>query len=206
MSSRKLDPLVFLIKKHGTIKSINKLAKFAGKDGDDICTRATIFNLLSDLKRHESIRHKEVNGADTFTYIEVTEKRNFTLTHELDLADSEIESYNLVIKSIKQLGKKKFPVNMKGDLLKTGVDTKRSIARIQQKLIHFEACGFVTRSLKERFDFTKEKLAKIDLDLHRTIYKTDPETSGEVWTRIDYEHTPKAFIVKLGNVNPIIQK
>lgn len=185
MVSTKLPSLINLIKKHGTVESINQLKRLAVQE--DTCAPKTVTNLVPELKKQDNIRHERVKNADQFTYVEMSEKKNFAIHKELDLMDNAIKDHKVVIKRIKAMSKLKFTQEKSLDLMSIGVAKKREIMRLQQRLVHFDACSFVTRPFRERFEITKKNIVKLDLDLHKAIFKADPETVGNVFNRTDYE-------------------
>jgi len=188
MVSAKLPLLINLIKKHGTVKSINRMKELAVEE--NICAPKTVTNLIPELKKQDNIRHERIKQADQFTYVEMSEKKNFAINKELEYADSFMKDHKLVIQRIKAMSKFRSTQENQLNLMSMGVEKKRDIMRLEQRLVHFEACGFVTKSFRGRFEITKKNLVKLNLDLHKAIFKANRETAGDVFIRTDYELSP----------------
>ncbi len=191
MVSTKLHSIIRLIESHNVVSSANELVRLAEKEG--ICTRKTVFNLLPELKDHESIRFEKVERRDTFTFVDVTQRKNYAVTKEFEFIEQQIKDVRLPLKAYSKVLKKDMSKELKTGLMESAIIAKRQIIRSQQRLVHFEACGFKTRSVKEQFDNIKSKLVKLDLELHRRVYRLDHKTAADLFLRIDYEHSEEAF-------------
>ena len=175
--------LINLIKKHGSIESTNQLAKHADSEG--ICSRQTVFNLIDEIKADENVIVTRKNGSDHYSYKDATSDKNIVIINEIKDIEKSIKEYCVMLNDIKSM-----KINLesdKDDLMKTGIKIKSHIIKLQQRLIHFEACGFRKSSVNDRFEKVQKRLSKIDLDVHKAIYKKDKQTIGNIWQRVNYE-------------------
>jgi len=178
--SKKLHSIIGLIKDYGPVDSVNELGRLC--EGEKKCCRKTVYNLLPQIQDHESIDFNIVDGQDTFTYVDVT-KRTFNMEIELDDIDSIIKDCSIVLKDFNHLPKK-LSKNEKLNVLNLTITAKSKIIMAQQRMVHFEACGFTTNKTREKFDRTRIKLSQIDLTIHKKVFNIDRETVGELWLRI----------------------
>jgi len=108
---------------------------------------------------------------------------------ELENIEKYIKYCSVVLNDIKVMKVREDHINP--ELMSIAVTTKRKIAQVQQGLVHFEACGFKTLIIKERFERIQKTLTKLDLDISKAVYKKDKSTAGSIWFRIYYEHSPE---------------
>ena len=189
MISKKLHSIIDLIKDYGPVDSVNELGRLC--EGKEKCCRKTVYNLLPQIQDHESIDFNIVDGQDTFTYVEAA-KRTYSMENELANIDSIINDLKIILEDFNHLPKK-LSNDRKLSIVNLTIVAKRKIIRAQQRMVHFEACGFRTNKTREKFDQTKARLSKIDLDIHKKVFTIDRETVGKIWVKFNQEFSGEAF-------------
>jgi len=188
MFSKKLHPIIKLIKREGTVSSINDLAKLCEKK--KVCVRKTVFNLLHQITDHESINFEIVKGQNTFTYVDVN-KKNYSINNELDEIDSIINELQFALKAFKSASIKGLSKGTKLSFGGQGVNARRKNIRAQQKMVHLESLGLNKGIIKDRFERTKTELVNLNLNIQKALVRLHKDTAVNVFIRIDYEHYPQ---------------
>lgn len=188
MFSKKLHSIIKLIKREGTISSVNDLGKLV--EEEKVCVRKTVFNLLHQIKDHESINFEIVKGQDTFTYVDVS-KKDYLINNELDEIDSIINELEFALKAFQSASRKGLSKDTKLSFGGQGVNARRKNIRAQQKMVHLESLGLHKGINKPRFERTKSKLVNLNLNIQKALVRLHKETAVNVFIRIDYEHHPQ---------------